>query len=398
MKILVVCQYYYPENFQITPICEQLVKDGYSVTVLTGLPNYPTGVVPEEYKKGHRDEYVNGVHVIRCYEVGRGRGALHLGLNYLSYCLSAMRKTGRLDGDFDLVFVYQLSPVLMGLPGKKYARKHHVPLLLYCCDLWPESLKVYIKSENNPLFRYMRRLSKSLYCACDRVAVQSESFLSYLHQVHDLAPERMLYLPAFADDAYLHQDLSPEDNKTVDFVFLGNLGAAQDLISVLGAVEKIRNVPGFMVHFVGDGSCLPEMKTFAAEHGLEDVVAFYGRRPVEEMTAYYKLADACLLSLKADSQVGYTLPAKTQGYMAAGKPIIGMIDGSAKSVIEQSGCGVCVSAGDVDGLADAMLDFILHREKYKDCGENGRRYFQEHFSKSIFMERLEQEIQKLCEE
>ena len=70
-KILVVCQHYYPENFQITPICEQLVKDGYDVTILTGLPNYPTGIVPDEYKKGHRDEIINGVHVVRGYEIGR---------------------------------------------------------------------------------------------------------------------------------------------------------------------------------------------------------------------------------------------------------------------------------------------------------------------------------------
>lgn len=87
MKILVVCQYYYPENFQITPICEQLVADGYDVTVLTGLPNYPTGIIPEEYKKGHRKEKRNGVKIIRCSEIGRKKGAIYLAMNYLSYCL-----------------------------------------------------------------------------------------------------------------------------------------------------------------------------------------------------------------------------------------------------------------------------------------------------------------------
>ena len=397
MKILVICQYYYPENFQITPICEQLAEDGHSVTVLTGLPNYPTGIVPKEYKTGHRDEYIHGVHVIRRFEIGRKHSALNLGLNYASYCLSALAGIWKLPGDFDIVFSYQLSPVLMVLPARRYAKKHHIPLFLYCCDLWPESMKAYIKSEINPLFWVMKRVSRNVYRACDRIAVQSVSFISYLHEVHSIPVERMLYLPAFADETYLDMDFTPEDNGVTDFVFLGNLGIAQNLTAVMQAIEKIKDVPDFKVHFVGDGSCLEEIRTFAKEHGLEDVVSFYGRRPVEEMPVFYKLADACLLSLRADSQVGYTMPAKTQGYMAAGKPIIGMIDGSARQVIEESGCGVCVSAGDADGLADAMLDFIRYPDKYSECEKNGRRYFRKNFKKTIFMERLEQELQDLCE-
>lgn len=392
MKILVICQYYYPENFQITPICEQLVQDGHEVTVLTGLPNYPTGIVPEEYKRGRRDEYIRGVHVIRCFEIGRKHGVLNLALSYASYCIAALGKKRKLDGGFDIVFCYQLSPILMALPAREYAKKHHVPLFLYCCDLWPESLKVYIKSEKNLLFRVMKQVSRKLYGACDRIAVQSVSFLDYLHTVHDIPGERMFYLPAFADEAYLSMDFTPEDNGITDFVFMGNLGGAQDLTAIMQAIEKIKDVPNFKVHFVGDGSCLDEIKAFAKEYGLEEVVAFYGRRPVEEMPRFYKLADACLLSLKADSQVGYTMPAKTQGYMAAGKPIIGMIDGSARRVIEESDCGICVRAGDANGLADVMLDFILYPEKYRDCGENGRRYFMENFRKAIFMSRLEDEL------
>ena len=208
--------------------------------------------------------------------------------------------------------------------------------------------------------------------------------------------ERMLYIPAFADEAYLDMDFTPEDNGITDFVFLGNVGIAQNLISVMRAVEKIKDIPNFKVHFVGDGSCLQQIKAFAKEHGLEDVVAFYGRRPVEEMPRFYKLADACLLSLKADSQVGYTMPAKTQGYMAAGKPIIGMIDGSARQVIEEADCGVCVPANDINALAEVMQDFIQHPEKYSGCGEKGRQYFRENFRKPIFMGRLEQEFELLC--
>ena len=394
MKILVVCQYYYPENFQITPICEQLVADGYDVTVLTGLPNYPTGNIPEEYKKGHRKEKRNGVKIIRCSEIGRKKGAVYLAMNYLSYCMSASAKIRKLSPSYDLVFVYQLSPILMGVPGRIYSRRHHIPMVLYCCDLWPESLKMYIKSESNPLFKAVKLLSKKIYSAADLVIGQSTSFLPYLRNTHQIPDKKLRYIPAFADETYLTQDFTPDD-ATVDFVFLGNLGIAQNLIIVLQAVEKIKNLPGFKVHFVGDGTVLSEMKEFVKSHHLQEIVCFYGRRPVEEMPKYYKLADACLVSLKADNATGLTLPSKVQGYMAAGKPIIGMIDGSAKDVIEESKCGICVPAGDVSGLANAMKSFITENEKYSNCGQNGRQYFIDNFSKKKFMEKLEKEFERL---
>lgn len=393
-NILVVCQYYYPENFQITPICEQLVQDGYGVTVLTGLPNYPTGIIPEEYKKEHRDEYINGVHVIRCHEIPRDKGIVKLGMNYLSYPAFASRKLSSLKEEYDLVFVYQLSPVLMAIPGIKYAKKHNIPLVHYCCDLWPESMKMYIHNENHLAYKAIMAISKKIYNAADIVVGQSTSFLPYLKNTHDLDDEKLRYIPAFADETYLESDFTPEDD-TTDFVFLGNLGIAQNLIAVLSAVNKIKDIPGFKVHFVGDGTCLNEMKQYVEENHLNDVVVFYGRKPVEEMPKYYKLADACLVSLKADNATGLTLPSKVQGYMAAGKPIIGMIDGSAKDAIEESNCGICVAASDIDGLSAAMRCFIEEKEKYACCGENGRTYFRENFSKNIFMENLENTFEEL---
>lgn len=394
MKILVICQYYYPENFQITPICEQLANNGHDVTVLTGRPNYPTGIIPEEYKKGHRDEVINGVRIIRCKEIGRKKGAAFLALNYLSYMLSASRKVKMLPEDFDLVFVYQLSPVLMAIPGKRYAKKHHTPMILYCCDLWPESMKIYIRNERNIIFKLVKAVSTGIYQSAEKVIAQSTSFLSYLSKTHGISDNRLTYIPAFADETYLTQDFTPTDD-TIDFAFLGNLGMAQDLMSVLTAVNKIKAVPGFKVHFVGDGSVLGEMKEYVAAHGLENIVFFYGRRPVDEMPKFYKIADACLVSLTGENQIGLTLPSKLQGYMAAGKPVIGMINGSAKDVIDESGCGICVEAGDIDGLAAAMKQFVMEREKYKDCGQKARDYFKLNFSKEKFMEKLEGEFERL---
>ena len=131
MKILVVCQYFYPEAFQINDICRELVRGGDEVTVLTGLPNYPSGIVPEEYRHGRRRcETWEGVRIIRCFEVGRKQGTLWLGLNYVSYCLSAAWRARRLEKDFDVIFVYQLSPVLMAYPGAEIKKRIKKPLYL----------------------------------------------------------------------------------------------------------------------------------------------------------------------------------------------------------------------------------------------------------------------------
>lgn len=393
-KILVICQYYYPENFQVTPICEQLVQDGYDVTVLTGLPNYPTGVVPKEYRKGRREEIVNGVKVMRVYEIGRKKGPLFLALNYISFLISSCTKIKKLSKDFDLIFVYQLSPVLMGIPGLKYAKKNRKPLFLYCCDLWPESLKMYIKNERNPIYKFVKRISRDIYRNCNLIAVQSTSFIQYMKDEHNISPDKLVYLPAFADETYLNIPIKKrEDN--VNFIFLGNLGIAQNLLKVLEAINKIKDIPNFTVHFVGDGACYILMQEFVEKNNLSDKVKFYGRRPVLEMIDFYNIADACLVSLKADNKTGLTLPSKVQGYMAAGKPIFGMIDGSAMEVINESKCGVCVKSDDVDSYAECLKSFIQDFNNYSDCGINGRLYFEKNFRKNVCMKNLEQVINSL---
>ena len=394
MNILVVCQHYYPENFQITDICEGLVKRGHNVTALVGLPNYPSGYVPKEYKHNRRHyEQINGVNIVRCNEIGRRHNPFYLMLNYLSFYISSMHYIRKIKGDFDCVFSYQLSPVTMGLSARYYAKKHNIPLYLYCCDLWPESAKMYIKNENNPIFFVAKKISSRVYNSCNKISVQSKTFIDYFKSVHGIEENKMIYIPAFADDKYLQKDYIL-DNGIIDFVFLGNIGIAQNLDLIIEAVKKIKHL-NFRLHIVGDGTTLNSIKQLVAKNNLTDKVIFYGRRPVEEMEEFYKLADACIVSLNADNKTGLTLPAKVQGYMAAGKPIIGMINGAAQDVIRESKCGVCVNAGDVVGLSEIMKDFIINPDKYKDCGNNGRQYFKENFKKDKVIEMIEATIKEL---
>lgn len=399
-KILVVCQYYYPESFKVTDVCEALAADGYDVTVLTGRPNYPTGIVPEEYLGDkHIDEMINGVHVIRCYERGRGKGAINLAINYASFYFSAMKRVKKLSKDFDIVFSYQLSPIFMALPARWYKLHRNVPMFLYCSDLWPESLKVYIKGESNPVFKWVKKVSRKVYDACDLISTQSDVFVDYIHEVHEVPMEKLRYIPNFADEGYLSEDYTPLNNGFVNLMFMGNIGVAQDLEDVVEAFAKAKEELGdeakLKLHIVGGGVRLDAIKDLVFKLGIKDSVEFYGQRPQEEMPDFYRKADACIVSLKADNKIGLTLPAKVQGYMAAGKPILGMINGSCQRVIEEAKCGYCVAAGDVDGFKDAIVRFAKERNKYVQYGENSRKYFLSNFRKDIHVRAIEEELERI---
>ena len=403
MKILVVCQYYYPESFKVTDVCEALAEKGHDVTVLTGRPNYPTGIVPEEYKGGkHKSETINGVKVVRSYERGRGKGAVNLAINYASFYFSAMKMVKKMAKDYDVVFSYQLSPIFMALPARWYSKKRKVPMFLYCADLWPESLKVYINGESNPVFKWVKGVSRKVYDACDRIATQSDVFVEYLNEVHEVPLDKLKYIPNFADDGYLLEDFSPKDSDCVDLMFMGNVGVAQNLEDVTKAfakalynIEETKSEDGetkLKLHIVGGGVRVDAIKELTEKLGISEHVKFYGQRPQEEMPDFYKIADACIVSLKADNKIGLTLPAKVQGYMAAGKPVLGMINGSCMSVIKEAGCGYCVNAGDVEGFSDVIVSFAREIEKHKEYGANARDYFIKNFRKEIHVKAVEEEL------
>ena len=396
MKILVVCQHYWPETFQITDVCEELVKRGHEVTALVGLPNYPKGEVLPEYRNGkNRFQTRNGVKIIRSFEIGRGHNPLTLAINYYSFALSASHIAKRLEDDFDLVFVYQLSPVLMCLPGLAYVKRHHVPLVIYCCDLWPESMKVILGNHLKCVLDYYGRVSRKIYSKADKLLVQSPSFLEYFEKVHGISCKAMEYIPHFATGQVSSSlGIAPHDN--INFFITGNIGRAQDVPVILKAVKAMQIKEGFLVHFVGEGPCLQSAVDFVKKNALGDRIIFHGKHPVEKMKDFYAVADAFILTLNGETWVGTTIPSRLQGYMNVGRPILAAINGGARCVIEQSKCGACVPAGDFLALAKLMDDFIKNPKEYAECGDNGKKYFELNFSKERFLDSIQRVFKEVC--
>lgn len=397
MKILVVCQHYYPENFQITDICEELVKHNNQVTVLTGIPNYPQGEFFAGYDLSHhRHEKRNGVEIIRAREIPRHKGLLHLAINYISFCLFASLKALTIKRDFDVIYAYQLSPILMVIPAIILKYLTGKKLFLYCCDLWPESCEAFI-SRNSFFYKVIKFFSTWIYRQSDVIGVESEDFLDYFVRRHQIDKNRLLYIPQFADSSYLDKDFTkPHEN--INFVFLGNVGKAQNLDCFVEAFSKVKTQSKFLVHIVGTGSFLTELKAMVKGYDLQSKFIFHGRHPVEEMGKFYAIADVCIMGLTGQSIIGHTIPNKLQGYMAAGKTVIAAIDGAAGRVIQSANCGIAVPAGDVDALSKGIQDFLDHPETYKMCGENGRRYFKEHFHKDQHIKSVETVIETLNKE
>ena len=388
MNILVICQYYFPEPFRINDICEELVKRGHKVTVVTGEPNYPEGLIYKGYENHKRsDEVINGVTVHRCPIFPRKTGAFHRLLNYFSYPYYAKRYIKNLDG-FDVVFVNQLGPVMMAEPAISYKKKHHVPVVMYCLDLWPESLVAGGVKRNSKIFKAFLKISDKVYSNMDRILITSSLFRGYLIEQFNVEESKIEFLPQYAEGIFERIPYK-QPGDILNFVFAGNIGEIQSLETIIGAAKLLHDSPVHF-HIVGGGTDLERLIRLAK--GLTNIT-FYGRKPLEEMPHYYALADAMLVSLKSDPVLSLTLPGKVQSYMAVGKPIIGAINGETNRVIKDAQCGFCGPAEDENSLANNILEFLNSTSKSKMCA-NARRYYEEHFSRERFMTVIESELSK----
>ncbi len=395
MKILVVCQHYWPEPFRVHEICEELVARGHQVTAVVGLPNYPSGVIPKEYRLfRRRREMIHGVRVLRCFEIGRRSSKLGLAINYCSYMLSACWRLLWMRKDFDVVYAYSTSPVLMSLPASLLRCFCRIPLLIDVLDIWPACLAAMNVPESSAFYRLMKRVSRWVYRKADRLAYSSQLFCGYMRSVHSISVADEDYLPQFAD-AMFEQTLPWPQKSTVDLLFAGNIGHMQNVQVLLLAADLLRDVSELRWHIVGDGSDEAACRALAKKLRLGDIVTFHGRHDVSEMPAFYARADALLVSMKHDV-TELTLPGKVQSYMAAGRPVIGSIGGETPMILQKADCGLCAPPDDASALAETVRRF-LKEDRRREMGENARRYYQAHFTKQQHMDHLERMLRQLVQ-
>ncbi|MGB3024324.1 glycosyltransferase family 4 protein [Paradevosia shaoguanensis] len=404
MRILIVSQYFWPENFRVNDLSADLVERGHSVTVLAGLPNYPDGVVFPDYlaDPGAFAAY-RGADVVRVPLLPRGNGGLQLMLNYLSFAVTAsllgpFKLRGR---PFDAIFVFQGSPVTVGFPAIVLKWLKKAPIALWVLDLWPQSLKAVGAVQSGFVLGMIDRLVTFIYRNCDMVLGQSRSFLPELTR-HVVDPKKVSYLPSWSDatpeqSAPLTPAAEVEQRQDqFSIVFTGNIGEAQDFGAVLEAAELLREQAVRWI-IVGDGRQADWLRSQIVARGLTEQVVMPGRFPLERMPSFFAHADALLVCLKASPVFAMTIPGKVQSYLAAGLPILAMLDGEGAAVIKASKAGYAAPAGDAAALAQSVRDLMaLPPAERHRMGQLGAEYAAKEFDRNTLLSRIETTLSDLA--
>jgi len=395
MKVLLVSQNFFPENFKSNDIAFELTKIGYEVDVLTGIPNYPEGVYSEGYgifKK--RIETVNNVKIYRSFQISRGKNnnIFRLSLNYLSFafCGSIWSIYLAIFKKYDCIIVHQTSPITQVLPAIVVKKIQGIKLYTWVLDIWPDSVILGGGVNNKYALSLIDNIVKFVYNKSDKILISSKQFAELINLKGQFA-EKLVYFPNWCDDMLQMRRIEiPQLPDGFIIMMAGNIGTAQTVDSVLNAALEMKNHKDVKWVFVGDGSKKSFVDDFIVKHELSDTVLTMGRFPFSAMPSFFYRADAMLLTLKADyPHLKAVVPARLQSYMSAAKPVLAMVEGGCEEVINESNCGFAVGADDYLALVDTILNKVLNdRTGFELLGMNGRKYFDENFTIDHCIQRL----------
>ena len=402
--ILVISQYFYPEEFRINDICKEWVKRGHKVTVVTGIPNYPQG----RFYKGYswckrRKENYEGIHIIRLPLIPRGHNSLMLAFNYVSFVVSGFFWNLFTRIRADRVFIFEVSPMTQALVGVWYAKRRKIPCYIYVQDLWPENVEIVTGIHNKYLIGAIAKMVDYIYSACQGIFATSPSFQRLIEKrCRDAG--KVFYLPQYAESFYRPMEREEIDcsDETISkiltdnrrkIIFTGNIGQAQGLEILPKTARRLKKSHETHVLFVivGDGRNKESFKTQIHKLGVEDMFLLIERQPPEKIPRLLSCCDAAFLSFMNNPLFSMTIPAKLQSYMACGMPVLAAAEGETKRIVEEADCGICVPIGDEKALGKALGEMEkMDISELKQMGRKGRKYYEERFGKEMQMEKLDE--------
>jgi glycosyltransferase involved in cell wall biosynthesis len=395
MRILIVTQYFYPENFKINDFCLELIKRGHELTILTGKPNYPSGKFYKGYSffSNHK-EFFNGAKVIRVPIIPRGEGSsFELILNYFSFAFFGSLFTMFHRKKYDFSFAFVLSPITSAIPAIISRIFHNNKVFLWVLDLWPESVDVTGKMKSSFLRKIVVLLVKFIYRNSDKIFISSKFMKkSIIDKLGPKYPKKILYLPNWAEDTFLYDNINTNKFKHLmpdgfRVMFAGNISYGQDFPSIVKAALILKKTSNVKFIILGDGSEKKYLLNRIKDLNLEDTVFYLGSFPIEEMVNFYCHADMMLLSLRDEIIYSFTVPGKLQGYLASKKVIAGMINGEAAQIINKSECGFTVKAGDHNALAAELLSVSNEPNSFfEKASIKGFNYYQKNFKKETIID------------
>lgn len=404
MRILIITNHFWPENFRINDLAVGLKERGHEVSVLTGVPDYPEG----KFYKGYgifkrRFEEYRGIKIARFPLIPRGRGrGWELALNYLSSAFfSCLLAPFYCRGKFDVIFVFETSPVTIGLPAILLKRIKSIPMIFWILDLWPESLSATGAVRSPRILQLVRYMVRFIYGQSDRILTSSRGFAQSILEIGGYDRE-IVYFPNWVEPEYLQpvENLPPDELPMIPtgfrIMFAGNIGVAQDFETILSAAEILSSYLDIHWVIIGDGRMAEWVREEVRKRKLEEQFHLLGRYPAETMPKFFAESDAMLMTLRCEPIFALTAPGKLQSYMACGKPIIACLDGEGAMLVKGADAGVVCPAESSTELADRVLElYRMSPEERRQLGENGKQFAREHFDRNRLIDSLENMMTEL---
>jgi len=390
LDILYLSQYFHPEQFLNNHIAKALVAAGHRVNVVCCVPNYPAGRFFKGYSNFHRkEEQWEGVHIHRVFTIPRGKSAMQLIANFLTYPITASWRIFRLGRQRGAIsFVSMPSPPFQALAGifAKWAWK--IPTVYWVQDIWPDSAIITLGIRNRFVIRALNAICGSIYRHADLVMVQSDGFHGKIAEF-GVPSHRIVTLPNCAPAMFVPVDsaqipkrirsLIPRDRRTI--MFAGNIGESQDFNTIVAAAKLLPPDSDVLIAIVGSGRDEDRVRNLVKREGLEGRFLFLGRHPESDMPLFFACADAMLVSLRDEPVFALTVPSKVQAYMACGKPILASLSGEGSAIIESSRAGIVVPPTTPSELSFAMSRIAsMDDEELQAMGNRGRQIYEARFS------------------
>lgn len=390
--ILVISQYFYPENFRINDICLEWIQRGYDVTVVTGIPNYPEGKIYPGYGfTKRRKEKWHGINIIRIPLIPRGNTKVGLILNYLSFMITGYFAGKILEIDTDYIFSFETSPMTQVITGISFAKKLKVPHYLYVQDLWPESVQAVTGINSSIIINPLNKMVDYIYRNSDEIFATSNSYVeAIINRETKVDRKKVHYWPQYAEDFYkpinsMNHPLIPNNNN-FKIIFTGNIGEAQGLDILTKAAKILKNKDiDFII--VGDGRYKSKLIETIKEYEVEEKFILISRQKPEEIPSMLSACDVAFLSFNYNDLWKMCIPAKLQSYMACGMPILASAEGETKKIIDESQCGIATPLGDEKKLSKAIVN-MMNKDLTK-FGERSYKYFLDNFEKKLLMDKIE---------
>ncbi len=387
---------------RINDICQEWIKRGYKVTVLTGIPNYPGGKFYDGYNsRKKRKENWNGIDIIRIPIFSRGNSSLRLMLNYFSFVFSGFFWSVFNKINADIAYIYEVSPMTQALPGVWYAKKNKIPCMIYITDLWPDNVEYIAGIKNKFVLSNIEKMCQYIYKNSDMILTSSRSFIDILLD-RKVSSKKLKFWPQYAEDFYkpeskTHNEI-PDDEK-FNILFAGNVGFSQGL-DILPDVANILRQKNIDVRFniLGDGRFKEKLILLVKKSNTQDMFNFIDKKPPKKVSFYIANSDAVLISLIKNKAFEATIPAKLQSYLACGKPVLVSADGEIQTIVKQAKAGLCSDSGDVLGLANIIEKLIgLSQKDREEMGRNAIKYNKDNFNKNQRLDEIDSWIKELVD-